>query len=83
MGRQIALECLTVEERFIIRQVIRECIGAESGAVPLLSHKVIHRVIHSLWTVGNAVGRVGKRDPRVLRTTAGYYILPQKKFALK
>ena len=71
MGRQIALECLTVEERFIIGQMIRECIPAESGAVPLFCNKVIHRVIHSLWTVGNAVGRVGKRDPRVLRTTAG------------
>jgi hypothetical protein len=32
---------------------------------------LIHRVIHSLWTVGNAVGRVGKRDPRVLSLTAG------------
>jgi hypothetical protein len=82
-GGQIGLECLTVEEMFIIGQMIRECIPAESRAVPLCCNKVIHRVIHRLWTVGNAVGRVGKRDPQVLNTTAGTYILPQKKFALK
>jgi hypothetical protein len=49
--------------------------GAEGTDRPLFRYKVIHRVIHSLWTVGNAVGSVGKPDPRVLKTTAGTYIL--------
>jgi hypothetical protein len=48
--------------------------GAEGTDRPLFRYKVIHRVIHSLWTVGNAVGSVGKPDPRVLKTTAGTYI---------
>jgi hypothetical protein len=38
MGGQTRLECLRVESRFIIRQMIRECLGAESGALPLTLH---------------------------------------------
>jgi hypothetical protein len=34
MGRQLRLECLTVEQMFINGQIIRECLGAESGASP-------------------------------------------------
>ena len=44
---------------------------------------LIHRVIHRLWTVGNAVGRGEKSDPRVLSLTAAGYILPHKKYTLK
>jgi hypothetical protein len=57
--------------------------GAEGTDRPLFRNKVIHRLIHRLWTVGNAVGSVGKPDPRVLKTTAGTYILPNKKYFLK
>jgi hypothetical protein len=83
MGGQIGRNCLTVEQMFINGQIVMRCLPAESGALPLFGNKVIHRVIHSLWTVGNAVGRGEKTDPRVLSLTAGTYILPQKKFALK
>ena len=68
---------------FNSRQISVMCKGAEGRARPLFFYKLIHRVIHRLWTVGNAVGRGAKRDPRVLSSTAGTYILPQKKFALK
>lgn len=83
MGRQIRLECLKVESRFINGQIIMECIGADGAALPYFYIKVIHRFIHRLWTVKNAVGRVGKSDPCVLSLTPTTYILPQKKFVLK
>jgi hypothetical protein len=34
MGGQTRLECLRVESRFINGQIVRECLGAESGASP-------------------------------------------------
>jgi hypothetical protein len=83
MGRQTRLECLRVESRFIIRQISVMCLPAESRALPLFGNKVIHRVIHSLWTVGNAVGRGEKTDPRVLSSAPSTYILPHKKYTLK
>ena len=36
MGRQIALECLSVDEMFINGQIISECLPAESGERPYL-----------------------------------------------
>ena len=75
--------CLSLSEEFIIGQIRVICRSAERRASHLFFYKVIHRVIHRLWTVGNAVGRGAKGHPQVLNTTADIHILPQKKFALK
>ena len=70
-GGQIGLECLTVEEMFIIGQMIRECVGAESGAVPLTLHNNLSTGLTSYPQGVGVCITCGKPFPQVLRTTAG------------
>ena len=71
VGRQIALECLRVESRFINGQISYVCLGAERGALPLFYNKVIHRLIHRLCRGQGLTSLVINGHPRVLSMTAG------------
>ena len=83
MGRQIDLECLRLESRVIIRQISVMCIPAESRARPCFCNKVIHRVIHRLWTGVGLTSLVINGHPRVLSLTVAVHIHPRKKYTLK
>jgi hypothetical protein len=82
-GRQTALDCLSLLEEFIIGQIIVVCKGARSGARPCFFIKVIHKVIHRLWTVGNAVGRGAKWPPPGVKYHGGSTHTPQQKIYAK
>jgi hypothetical protein len=83
MGRQIGRNCLPVDEMFINGQMLLDCLGAESRALPLTLHNTYPQSYPQpvdSWQRGRAWR---KTDPRVLSSAPSTYILPQKKFALK
>jgi hypothetical protein len=71
MGGQIGRNCLTVEEMFINGQIIRECLGAESGALPFTLHNVRQRGLTSYQGGQGLTSLVINGHPRVLSLTAG------------
>lgn len=83
MGRQLGLECLRVETRFINGQKLLECLGCRGYSPPAFF----------IWSGQDRLGLVNwsrlamtghqKTDPRVLSLTAGTYILPNKIYFLK
>ena len=82
-GRQLTGICLSLLEEFIIGQIIVVCKGADTGALPFTLHNNLSTGCCSYPQGVGVIHRLWKTDAGVLRTTAGTYILPNKKYTLK
>jgi hypothetical protein len=83
MGGQIGRNCLTVEQMFINGQIIRECLGAEGGALPLTLHNTYPQSYPQpvdSWQRGRAWRKI---RPPCVKSDGGVIHTPTKEICAK